>query len=131
MDHHEAFLATQTAKKASRTKRKRVLKKTRRNNDIAGYLDMLCCTGVTVLFWFGHPAFGVIAFVTLWLPCFFDITLHTITRPPWTTVKGDSDCPVCHGRYFLSQGFLTYWLGWKECSCESRREFNISKKEIV
>ena len=129
IDHHGAFMATQAARKAARQKRKKLLRKTRQVNDMLGYIDILICTGVTILFLCGNKALGLFAFVFLWLPCFFDITQHTITRPPWTTVKGEPDCSICHGKYFLRQGFLTYWIGWKECSCQPTRVFK--EKEII
>ena len=126
MNHHEAFLATQAAKTASRMNRRKKLQRSANSRKAMGHLDLLICSGITILFFCGNKVLGLVAFVSMWLPCFFDVTRHTITRPPWTTVKGDPDCPICHGQYFLSQGILTYWLGWKECSCQPKRVFKES-----
>lgn len=120
---HQEFLATQDIRQEKRRKRRTLLKKHRAINKALGGVDLIICTGITILFFFGNWILGMLALVFLWLPCLLDETRGTIIRPPWTTVKGEKDCPMCHGKYFLHRGILTYWLGWKECSCQPRRCF--------
>ena len=122
---HQEFLATQAAKSNSRAKRRQILRKSARGRKISASLDILVCSLITIGAFFVNVWLGAFIFLTLLLPEILTEWRGQVTRPPWTTVKGDPDCPECKGKYFMSNGFLTYWLGWKECnSCTPDRVFN-------
>ncbi len=120
---HAEFLLSQEARKIGRTKRRKKRRAVKRTDDALGGIDFIICSVITVVFFFGSWILGALALIFMWLPSFIEQNQNVISVPPWTTVKGEKDCPMCHGKYFLHQGWKTYWLGWAECSCSPHREF--------
>lgn len=125
---HKEFLATQQAKTNAMKKRHKKHRKQRQFDKACGGIDLFLCLFITGFFFLANTGLGLIAFVLMALPCLLDEWRNQITKPPWTTVQGEPDCFVCKGKYFLSNGILTYWLGWRECqNCTPKRHF--SKKQ--
>ncbi len=120
---HTEFLASQEARKRRGLKKRRQLQRHRFSCRVTCGIDFFLCTFFTVFFFIAYKPLGVSAFILMWMPVYFDMTRNVLMRPPWTTVKGEPDCPVCYGKYFLSNGIWTYWIGWKECDCQSTRVF--------
>ncbi len=120
------FLATEEARYNARMNQRKKIQKVRRGNNWSLAIDFIIRTGITILFWWGNTWLGLVTVIFLWLPVLIEVISpeKIIINPPFTTVRGNPDCPVCKGRYFINQGVLGYWLGWKECTnCTARREF--------
>jgi hypothetical protein len=124
---HAEFLNSQKAHAKSRTKRKKAIRTQRRINKGCAGIEFIIVSAITSFCFYANIGLGAVIFVLMLLPSLIDIAHGTITDPPFTTVKGEDDCPKCNGRYFIHQGIWTYWIGWKECNCQPRRDFTNPK----
>lgn len=116
---HAEFLKTQAAHKISHAKRMKKHRKAARNKSALGKLDLFCCGFCTVFAFMAHWVAGLVVFLFVFLPCYFEETRQVVW--PLSSIKGDPDCPKCHGKYFMQHGIMTYWLGWTECDCNATR----------